>query len=494
MVSRRRACLILVASRLEYLLTNPWLIGAVALLAVSFGSIVVSNARDLGEAHERHALELQRRLSATIQPVGPSGRQVDRALRILRPPATAALLVAGQEPSMPAGWDVGPATVEALPPYAPLNASKGLDNADDGGVFIAQFGGLLALVFGLTNVLRDRRRGWSDAERGTTASPYIFHLADLTAACLAIAVAVGALFGAVGLVLHRVLVESWLEATQTLLMLAPLTWLYFVAFYAYGAAIGWYVREPLRAVAGAAIFWVCLVLVGPHLSLWFGSAVVPPSRARAEHDRRDAYTDQIRRIESQVEGQIDVRVGNSPSASERDRRATAAFAALEPAWIHGLEEARSVVNTMEKAWRTQVDQVAADLQRASRLPPSMLLPQILAELSGTGDLTRRRWEDSVSAYKKKLDQELFDDPPTVILRLLTDGEVESWMHVRHPVKPVRDLPTFLSPTITIRDRWQATASGAIALALHTVAALVLAMVTQRRAWRRYDFASIGSAD
>jgi hypothetical protein len=120
--------------------------------------------------------------------------------------------------------------------------------------------------------------------------------------------------------------------------------------------------------------------------------------------------------------------------------------------------------------------------------PSTLFPQVLAEVIGTGGLTRRRWEDAVQTTKAPRSS-LFDDRPTVTLRLRIDGAMQSWMHVRHAVKPLRDLPQFLAPTITARDRWQAAANDVLGLLLHAVAALTMALIAQRRAWQRYDFAS-----
>ena len=492
-----RAVVALAVSRVEYLLTSPWLIGAIALLALSSGTVAVTGAKDLTEHRERYALEIQQRLRASLLSVGPTGRQAERALRVVRPPTEAALLIPGQERSMPAAWDLGPATVEALPPYPDLALRPSIVSGGgaDGAAIIGQFGGTLALALGLATVLRDRRRGWGDAERHTAAPAFAFVVAHLSSACLTLAVAVAAWFAAIGLAVSQANGHDWADANQTLWMLAPLTWLYAVTLYGYGAAIAWQVRVPLRAVVCGALLWLGLFMVGPQLGAsWVGWSNDASSRASAEQDQRDAYAERVRLLEAELGRQIAARVGDARLSSEKESRAIQGFQALEPMWIRGMVGARAAADDLQHFWRAGADRTTQRLQQAARFMPSTLLPVVLAEVSGTGHLTRRRWEQAVTEYKRRLDQALFDNRPTVTLRLPLDGLPEVFMHIRHPVLPIRDLPSFVPPSITPEDRWQSSATAVLILALHAAAALMFAGVAQRRAWRRYDFVSVSAID
>jgi hypothetical protein len=457
--------------------------------------MVTTAAREYAEHRAQYDLELQQRVKANFaRHGGPTGAIVDRALRVLRPPSMAAVLIAGQEGSLPAGWDLGPGAVEELPPYPVLSSVTRFGIGADNTAFIVQFGGLLAMVLGLASILRDRQRGWADAERATGVAGVWFAASSHLAAGLALFLAVSVWLGALGLVMDQALAPEWEDAAETIRMMVPLTWLYVLTLYGYGAAIGWRVRAPLRAVAGVAILWVFLVWLGPQLgSSWSGWSDLP-SRAWTEQEQRDAYVEEISAMEDVLQPIIAARVGDARLAIEKDRRANEAFRQLEPEWLQGFTNARTRAAALERAWRAEADRIALRLQRTARLAPTTLLPQVLAEIGGTGNLTRSRWTSAVADYKARLNRVVFDDRTAAPFRLLIDGSIELHSPIRHRVIPYSKLPQFVEPAVPLPDRWRASVTDVLVLALHAVLALVIAAFAQRRAWRSYDFESSSSPD
>ena len=489
-----RAFVSLVASRTAYLLTSPWFIGAVGLLVVSSGAMVTTAAREYSEHRERHALEIQQRFKARLLLIGPSGYVLDRSLRVLRPPSVAAALIAGQEASLPAGWDLGPAAIEELAPYPVLGSFTRFGSSADNTAFIVQFGGLLAIALGLASVLRDRRRGWADAERGSGIAPWWFTASSHLAMGIALFLAVSVWLGAVGLVMDQALEAEWEDSWVTIRMMVPLTWLYVVTLYAYGSAIGWQFRAPLRAVVSVAILWVFLVWLGPQLaSSWAGRSSLP-SRARIEQEQRDTHAETLGAMEAVVHPKIAAFVSAPTRGRARDMEAATGFRKWEQEWLQGYRDARARVSDLENGWRTEINRISLRLQRTARLAPTTLLPQVLAEISGTGNLTRNRWLSAVEDYKYRLNNVVFDDRPQARLQLMVDGELEMTSPLRH--EPIRyaDLPQFVEPVITLADRWRASSWDVFVLALHAVIALMIAAVAQWRAWRSYDFESPSSPD
>jgi hypothetical protein len=490
-----RAVVCLVASRTAYLLSNPWMIGAVGLLIVSSAAMVTTAAKEYSEHRARYELEIQQRLKATLTPLGgPTFAGVDRALRVLRPPSMAAVLIAGQEGSLPAGWDMAPGAVEELPPYPVLSSFTRFGSGADNTAFIVQFGGLLALALGLASVLRDRQRGWADAERATGVAGVWFTASSHLAAGLALFIAVSIWLGALGFVIDQALEPEWADAGETIRMMIPLTWLYVVALYGYGAAIGWQVRAPLRAVVSVAILWVFLVWLGPQLaSSWSGWGGLP-SRAQIEQDQRDAYAEEISAVEDVLAPQIAARVGDSHRSAERSRRANEAFWELEPQWLRGFTDARGRATALESAWRAETNRISLRLQQAARLSPTTLLPQVLAEISGNGNLTRSRWTSAVEDFKGRLNRVVFDDRTVAQFDLPIDESLENHTVRRHRVIPYSKLPQFSEPVVPLADRWRASSADALVLVLHALFALMIAAVAQRRAWGSYDFESLSSPD
>jgi hypothetical protein len=119
---------------------------------------------------------------------------------------------------------------------------------------------------------------------------------------------------------------------------------------------------------------------------------------------------------------------------------------------------------------------------------------VLAEIGGTGNLTRSRWTSAVDDYKARLNRVVFDDRTAAPFRLLIDGSIELHSPIRHRVIPYSKLPQFVEPAVPLPDRWRASVTDVLVLALHAVLALVIAAFAQRRAWRSYDFESSSSPD
>lgn len=455
-----------------------WVVFLVCILS-SLATILRSHHAYL-DAADRYALELQDRQRLRLLPVVPSGRTVEPVLRVLRPPNSVSILVAGVERTMPAAWDFGPSGVQTLPPYPSQISPVSLDVLTDGESVIRLFGGLLGLALGFWLVTTDQQRGWLAAGLSLPVPPWWPLSALMSAGALMLA----------AIALFWMLVSrtwgSWLLGPNQELGLAfsytwLFVWMYLVTMTCIGAAVARLTPTPLSGAATVASVWTVLILMGPQLlsaAVFLAGDLVP--RARFEYERREAYADRRRVSEESLARRLMAAVPDAPSKSALDAAAAQAFPAVEPDWIGQLNEARAETAALTRTWLGNQALWLGRLQWMSRLTPGTLLQASLATSNGQGWETQRWWEQRMHQHEAALNEALFDDRPVVDLRLYWRGDPFISGFTRHRPLQLAEFPSFdesLGASIKHRETRRA---DVIAAMLQLMTALSVALLYPKR--------------
>ncbi len=442
-MSRSLAWLLVVRAYFVEIVRAKWLWALLVVCVLSSLATVLRSHHAYLDAADRYALELQERqrlrFAATV---GPSGRDTDRVLRVLRPPNPVSVLIAGAERTMPSGWDFGPSGIETLPPYPSQISLVSLDVLADGESVIRLFGGLLGLALGFWLMTRDQQQGWLAA-----ATSYPVHSWW----------PVGAMFLAGSLVLATISflwmfvlrsVAAWLlgpavEVGFAFFWAWFFVWAYLTTMFGIGSAVARMVPSPLAGTAVSVSIWTAAILIGPQLlsagAYW--TADLPP-RARLEYDRRETYADRRRAAEDGLVNRLLGAIPDTPSRTALDAMAEEAFPQFEPQWREEMKDARVEANRTTDGWLRIQQLWLSRLETIARFTPATLLQSALATSNGQGWATKRWWEQAVHKHEAALNQALFDDRPLLNLRLYWNDAPFLWVYVRHPPLALSQLPAF----------------------------------------------------
>jgi len=418
----------------------------------SFVSIFHNHNAHL-EALGHYTLELQERQRIRFQStVGPSGRETDRSLRVLRPPSAAATFVVGVERTLPAGWDFGPAGVETLAPYASQEPLAAFDILADGESVVRLFGGLLAIVLGFWTVTRSPASGW------LAAAPWLVPHWWLMSVLLTAGAAV---FGLIALLWigASVMFALWLSdpaAHNAIVFMDSwlLAWIYFVTMFGIGAVIARLSTNSLAGMTTVVATWTVLIFLGPQLlATVVRMASATPTRAMLEQDRREKYADQQKTADDALATSLSAFSPTGLTRPDLNKMLTDAFQRFEPEWRHRMREAREDSDKSNRRWLDARAQWIGRLQTIARFTPGTLLQSGLATANGQSWATSRLWEESISSHESALNRSLFDDRGTLPLRIRWNNSMTLWTKVWHATRSHAELPQFdVVSTSTALDR------------------------------------------
>ncbi len=417
----------------------------VVFLVGSTAAVLLGGQHQYQANHARFQVELQDRVALHVQTtVGPSGRAVDGRLRVLRPPEPGAVWASAYERARPSGWDFGPAGVKSLAPYPVAGRGVKTDLLPDVEAVLRLLGGGLALMVGVSLILGERTSGWTLVEATSGRPPWYFHSARLVSGVGivgSVSVAWALLTGLVG---HWWLPGYHLSFGQWLKVVSAV-WVYGVVVMAVGYACGLWCNTERRAVAVAVSVWAGWVLVSPQVALLAFDEVGLSARFRFELEQRERYADAARNLDEGAAAALVERLGRDASLRRTATESERLFAPIEPSWTDGLHEIRDVLNHHEQLFAAQSEHQTVQLQWLARFNPGLWLHDALATAAQAGHTTTVEWERAVQAHATALSAALFDDRPSIHLRLPLDRGDIAWTYIRQPVKSLAELPMFDPP-------------------------------------------------
>jgi hypothetical protein len=246
-----------------------------------------------------------------------------------------------------------------------------------------------------------------------------------------------------------------------------------------GAGAGFAVRREATAYIAQIVTWVLVALLGPAVPALTARALVgTPSRGTSEYARREMYAGIVRTAELELGDLVVNRSGASAGPADFDVTLERDAELLERRWSRQAAEARRAATDLDTAWWAQYTRERRIATWVSAAAPGLQLLRALEGLAGTGPTLARTWHEATERYHRVLTPALFDDRPTVNVRLRSDAGGYVYGFPRRSPLRLADLPAFRPPALSARDRLTSAWPPMLVLALYAMASVAWF-------WRRF---------
>ncbi len=364
--------------------------------------------------------------------------------RVVRPPQPLSVLVRGLDGALSKYWDFSALGIEAGPP-----ASSGSRLADtfqhlDFGFLAVAVLGLLAVLLGYDAVVGEKEAGTLRAVLSQPVPRPLFLAGKFVGGSLTLlgALALACLSAIVSLAffdLDFFVADSLLKFA----LIAAASGAYLVCIYALGLMISSLTSTLKTSLLVALVSWFLLVLAIAPLATLLARTMVPiPSSQSLMAQKSDLDGVLRNKYESQM-GHIyrDITGDKEAMMSIYREHRSELFPRIRPVISDYIQDRRRTVGRLGDEY----DRDRSRQQRIARsimlLSPAAALASISSDLAGTGDVHFSTWKDSVQDYQRRLDEELFEDPPMVWIR---QGGASFGAIVRD-LPSLEELPRFEPP-------------------------------------------------
>ncbi|MBA4159068.1 MAG: ABC transporter permease subunit [Gemmatimonadetes bacterium] len=406
-----------------------------------------------------------------------------QVLRAVRAPEPLSVLVRGMDGALPAYWDFSPTGTEAGSPASLPQRMADLFGQLDLEFLVRVVLGLLAILLAFDAVAGEKETGTLRAALSQPISRPAFLTGKLLGG--AITLLVPLVFALLAALLSARLFGADLLTGDTVgkvALLGTTSALYLLCFYALGLLVSSLATSQKTSLVVLLMVWVVAVLAIPPLSTLMAQAISPVPPAAAIQTRKQALEEDLRR-EAEVamgdayrdatghpEGMVSGQAAGEHGEEIGERAA--------PAILSYVNERRRLVGEVERDTERRAARQGKVAYAIMAVSPAAAFARAAADLAGTGDAHHAAWLIAARAHQGRLDEALFEDPPT--LRALNGGA--SITIERRDPPSLADLPAFAAPR---RD-----AAAAVQRALPGLGLLVLftAVFTSGAfvAFARYD--------
>jgi hypothetical protein len=423
----------------------------------------------------------QREAERSKATADPTGLQKEPGLRAIRTVVSSIILVRGTDTDL--AWDAAPAGLESVPaPAGP--PSREAAGALDLEFVIRVVLGLLALTLGGDLLARDRDSGTLHSLRCQPLSDLLIFLGKLLGGCAALGLAV-LLVGATSLLLLRVTGRLLTpELSTAIAVLGAIGFLYMVAMYALGILAATMMRSYAALNAAAVSLWVIVALVTSPLIASLATLVEPVrSQSAVERDAAAAFDLRSRDLSDRL-GDVFGRMAGPPTAwSQAESRADLRHE-IESGWQEHVRGTRPPLRALHAAAFSSEAAQDRFASRLALLTPASAFTEAAAAIAGTGGAASRRWETAAQDYQTTLENQLFDDPPRIRIRVPESGRRALVGFNRHSTRPFRDLPDFRGANDDLRQHFRDAAPFVEGLAVFTALAIGVSFLGFRRSLAR----------
>jgi len=449
---------------LRFLIITLLVIGLTPL-AVYVGGRDYSNRlqdynRLVAERQELMAGPLGKRVSGYDYPWTPQNELA--VLRALRPPEPLSVLVRGLDGGLPEYWDFSPTGIQVGP-----SASQPQRLADALGQLDLEFLirvvlGLLAILLAFDAVAGEKEFGTLRVALSQPISRPAFLTGKLVGGAVTLLVPLTLAF-LLALLSAQLFGISLLiaDALAKVALLAATSGTYLLCFYALGLLISSLATRSKTSLVVLLVAWVVMVLAAPPLATLMAQAVSPVQPAHAVQTKKQALDEDIRRDAERAMGDVfreetgqDRMVSTGLYLQHKeaiDRR-------IAPIVVTYVNKRRQFLGNLERDSERQSARQNEVANAIMALSPAATFARASADLAGTGDAHHAAWLEAARRHQSQLDATLFDDPPTVEMRMRNMS-----MTLERRVPPsAADLPAFVPPR---RDARAAVARALPALGL-----------------------------
>lgn len=432
----------------------------VAIAIVPFA--INEGTRDLSDRQRAQRQLLEQRTSDALRASYVMGQAAEPSMRILQPPASEGVFVAGLESALPQYWEVSPAGL--IPEKGGVPGSGRPASPLDLAFAFRDVLGLLAIMLAIEALAGDRDSGRLSTLLTQPVNSSSVLWAKFVGGVLALGLAVCIVTVSAALVAARRTVIVSVGGTTTILsLLAAASIFYLAVTYAAGLLLAVVVRRrETAAVAGLAI-WIATVLVFEPIMSTRVSAALSAVEFGADWGARQ-FNSLLAASEGEI-GDLCVHLGCSLSALSRDQVDHVIWAAMRQRWLDDAVSRRTETRSVETR---AIDESEHHLEigRAIALgTPASEFAALSSALADTGWDSVERWTKATQDYQRALESALFDNPSRINAVVTQSGRefVFSLDNRRPPQR--NELPVFKAPVADLRQRIVDAAPAAGTLAL-----------------------------
>lgn len=387
-------------------------------------------------------------------------------LRALRPPEPLSVLVRGLDGALPEYWDFSPYGILTGPSTLPPQSLGDILGQLDLEFLMRVVLGLLAILLAFDAVAGEKELGTLRLALSQPISRPAFLTGKLAGGAVTLLVPLVAAF-LVALLSAQLLGLDLLaaDALFRVALLAAASAGYLLCFYALGLLVSSLTTSQKTSLVVLLVTWVVMVLAVPPLASLIGRAVSPvPPRQTIETEKR-TIEDDLRREAEFAMGAVYREITGLPEGWADTRKYQEHKEAIDhriaPMQVAYLNKRRQRVSELERDAERRMNRQHQMTRAIMALSPGAAFANAAADLAATGDAHRRAWLEAVSRHQSRLDEALFDDPPTITIR----NNGASFTTDRRQPPSLADLPAFVPPR---RD-----ARAAVTRALPALGVLVL---------------------
>jgi len=455
-------------------LTNArfrWVAAASVVLSMIAVNLGLSDYRFRKDQYDRNVQQLEtvrqkdggRLLAWSMEP----------GLRVLRPPSVNSILVRGLDAAMPSFWDLAPAGVIEGAVSPSLAQDTEVGSLTDLEALIRIVLGLLAVLLGCDAIALDRANGMLGALLSQPIRPAAVVSGKLLGAVITLSASVGVVLGTAGLTLLARGPDLFTRAlAQCLFELAILATVYLCIILLVTVLLSlWIERYEAVLLAGLAL-WAYAALIGPQLVVFGARALAPvPPRQLMESERQGIF-DARDQSTKELLGRAYRDTVGEPMPNFIDPKAPVA-AEIDRLWrAETVDTRRMMVAPEDRLARASAlqDRLTWGLALAE---PGALFLELADGVANTGREYRTEWATAVVAYQSRVNAQLFDDRPRLVLLAPAVGRARMILNLdRHPFPSVRDLPGFTQPASRLRERASRSVGAIVALGAYLTALTV----------------------
>ena len=201
--------------------------------------------------------------------------------------------------------------------------------------------------------------------------------------------------------------------------------------------------SPSGAQSVALGIWAVWTVLLPQVVMV--AAATTEAAVQFESAQREIGRDLYLAIEDEAARRVVSLIGFQASRLDIETKANGAFESIEAEWLRRMAEARRQLNSLREPYDQRREHQGKQWRLVAAVSPGFNLHALIAETLGTGPGAADAWLAAVAAHRRQLEEHLFDDRPTVPLRLTLDTGVEAWTYPRHDPIGFADLPQFHPP-------------------------------------------------
>jgi ABC-type transport system involved in multi-copper enzyme maturation permease subunit len=433
----------LIVHEIECDIRQSWvriLIAASVLLAAAVVAVGIRDYR-IGQEHYLQAIEA-RAIERNKASLFLTGRSIESALRVLRPPMVGSIFVRGAEAGLPINWDFGPAGVITGPIGQTLRQQSGAAPFLDFEELVRFVLGFLAIVLGLETLARQRANGNLEALLAQPATPRLV-LAGKVLAALAI------LTAAVFLVCVAALAMMWVNARdlfsgQVLLIIGFLggsSVLYLGVMLIGGLMISVIGKTYDAAVTLGTVVWFVVTLLAPEVVSVGPRALAPvPPIQDVESERQTLYSGRLHLTE-QLLGNTGYRLMGDRAYKIGPETDKVTLAEIDRLWMAEAMETRQLLNAVNERF---IHALAAQKRIGIWLAlasPATIFEDLVADVADSGRAAESRWNSDIATHERLLETRVFDDRARLVMLIpMPDGGPRTVTFNRHSFPSIRDIP------------------------------------------------------